>query len=179
MLSVGVLSPGASANIETFSGNFRMDNWLCNSKGDCDRGDLIDPIILNYSLTFDTSMNVINSTAGLNIFYTNFPGPLSYSATRIGSLQYLQIRIGTQMVGYDCAFTTREICYDIDGGSGLASFVIQSNSTGQSHISYDELSLGPAGPVSGGVPEPATWMMIIAGFGVVCAAMRGRRAMAA
>jgi len=54
-------------------------------------------------------------------------------------------------------------------------------------LSYGETAGGPAvlffgindAPVGGGVPEPATWAMMLAGFGGLGAMMRRRRAMVA
>ncbi|OYW83985.1 MAG: hypothetical protein B7Z20_11720 [Sphingobium sp. 32-64-5] len=40
---------------------------------------------------------------------------------------------------------------------------------------FDNVSLGASGSV-GGVPEPASWALLIAGFGLTGAAMRRRRA---
>ncbi len=45
------------------------------------------------------------------------------------------------------------------------------------HTSFDAKSIG--GPTPPGVPEPATWAMMIAGFGLAGAALRRRRAIAA
>lgn len=49
-------------------------------------------------------------------------------------------------------------------------------------IVFDDITFGSAVPgpdTGGGVPEPATWAMMIAGFGMAGAALRRRRALAA
>jgi hypothetical protein len=43
------------------------------------------------------------------------------------------------------------------------------------NLGYDTFRFGPSTPTGGGVPEPATWTMLIAGFGLVGAAARRRR----
>ena len=80
----------------------------------------------------------------------------------------------------------------VDGASGtnpgtLLSYNFTATST--SHLlSFDESSLTQASPiidnivistVSGAVPEPASWAMLLAGFGMVGFAARRRRAIAA
>ena len=45
---------------------------------------------------------------------------------------------------------------------------------GANFVAYDQVTFGSANP-GGGVPEPASWAMLIAGFGLVGAAARRRR----
>lgn len=45
---------------------------------------------------------------------------------------------------------------------------------GADHVAYDNITFGSA-IAGGGVPEPASWAMLIVGFGLVGAATRYRR----
>lgn len=58
----------------------------------------------------------------------------------------------------------------------LANGVTRATLTGpgSDHVFLDNFTTGGAGPISA-VPEPATWAMMIAGFGLAGAAIRGRR----
>ncbi len=58
----------------------------------------------------------------------------------------------------------------------LANGVTRATLTGpgSDHIFLDNFTTGGAGPISA-VPEPATWAMMIAGFGLAGAAIRGNR----
>lgn len=52
---------------------------------------------------------------------------------------------------------------------------IIGNNSGQDFIGLDNVSIS-GGPVTAAVPEPASWAMMLAGFGVIGGAMRRRRA---
>ena len=70
----------------------------------------------------------------------------------------------------DCAFSTGHTNF-LDIGSDDGSFVWN---VGDLHAA-DGLLI--PGGVSPGVPEPATWSLLIGGFGLAGAALRRRRAM--
>ena len=67
------------------------------------------------------------------------------------------------------------------------SYSFVANNSGTFQLGFQTLSADNIGPVldnvlvsqAGGVPEPATWALLIAGFGMVGATMRRRRAIAA
>jgi hypothetical protein len=72
---------------------------------------------------------------------------------------------------------------DFDLGSGGSLFLDSDKNVGLTnmHINYNYdfnqgLVTGFNDAVGGGVPEPATWAMMIAGFGLVGAAMRRKQA---
>jgi hypothetical protein len=67
-----------------------------------------------------------------------------------------------------CNFTAIGVTFD--GVARSIDFGGTANQTG-----YDNITFGSATPGNGGVPEPATWAMLIAGFGLVGGAMRARR----
>lgn len=64
------------------------------------------------------------------------------------------------------------------GAAGI-SFAGTARSIGfggvANQIVFDDLTFGAANPGGGAVPEPASWAMLIAGFGLTGAAMRRRR----
>ena len=49
---------------------------------------------------------------------------------------------------------------------------------GADAVGYDNITFGSGTPGDGAVPEPASWAMLIAGFGLTGAAMRRRRSVA-
>lgn len=57
-------------------------------------------------------------------------------------------------------------------GAGQLKWTTLVTSTGATRANFDVAQLVPAG---GAVPEPATWAMLIAGFGAVGIGMRARR----
>lgn len=48
---------------------------------------------------------------------------------------------------------------------------------GANYVGYDLITFGSANPGGGGVPEPAAWALMIAGFGLVGWSARSRRVM--
>lgn len=62
----------------------------------------------------------------------------------------------------------------LTGFSGVTRLVISSTDFGG--VTYDDFTFTPG--ASGGVPEPAAWAMMIAGFGLAGASLRRRRAWA-
>lgn len=169
-------SASAIASLTTISGNFSATNWISDSKGDPPAfGDLVDPFILNYSVTFDTAMT-INSSPDLTIFFTNFPDPLSFSYNPV----FNTLAIGDSLIGIDGSNAPRSVYIRVDLDTGLPDVMFQVNSNGDLFDAGAFTSLGPAGPVGdNAIPEPASWAMLVAGFGLIAAVMRRQRAVAA
>ena len=86
---------------------------------------------------------------------------LSGSGTLLGSI--------TGMLGNPNAFALQTITFSGLGRS--VTFVGQDATLGA-----DDFNFTLAGGGGGGVPEPATWAMMLIGFGIVGGAMRGRKA---
>lgn len=72
-----------------------------------------------------------------------------------------------QFLGFSTDFDVTQIVFNFDPGStDLFRYV-------------DDLTFGPGGAVvGGGVPEPATWALLIGGFGMAGGMLRRRRALA-
>lgn len=69
----------------------------------------------------------------------------------------------------------QQVVLNLTSGSGLIlQFGTASLSGGIQNIDFDS-----AGPVAPGVPEPASWAMLLAGFGLVGTVRRRQRALAA
>lgn len=60
--------------------------------------------------------------------------------------------------------------HDLAGYSGITGLVLSSNDL--LGVAYDDFSFTVDGGGPGGVPEPASWALMIAGFGLMGAALR-------
>lgn len=69
---------------------------------------------------------------------------------------------------------TGGICTGLDGGSeAVSDFSTNQNFLAVSRSGLAVLATAP--PIVGGVPEPASWAMMLAGFGIVGSGFRARR----
>lgn len=93
-------------------------------------------------------------------------------------------RTGNLLATFALPLTPDDQCDPlISGGARFCPFVIQSFAfrgiarsifANLDNLVFDDLTLGST-QIGGGVPEPASWAMMIAGFGFVGAAARRRR----
>ena len=74
------------------------------------------------------------------------------------------------MSGVEPSFGSFVVFSVLTSGAPTVSF---SNSAYQNSINYTDLLV--SGSISGAVPEPATWALMIAGFALVGATMRRRK----
>ncbi|MBT9470025.1 MAG: PEPxxWA-CTERM sorting domain-containing protein [Pseudomonadota bacterium] len=127
--------------------------------------------VLNYAAGFST---------GFSFFYTsstaatvNVYDGLNATGNLLGSLnlaaQYSQNCAGDPTGGF-CNWTSVGVAF-----GGLAKSIDFGGAAGQT--GFDNITFGSATPGSA-VPEPATWAMMIAGFGMAGAALRRRRQVA-
>lgn len=129
----------------------------------------------------DGITQTVATTSGLYTLTFGFSGENTAGLTTV-----LDVMIGTQLSQFTIVadnsgvfqrpFQTTSINYLSAGGPTAISFTISSsNGIGSNDPLIDGVSFVLAGP-GGAVPEPASWAMLIAGFGLVGAAARRRRA---
>lgn len=126
--------------------------------------------ILNSDGGFDTgfSFYYTSSTAAtINVWSgANATGTLLASLNI--SAQYTGNGCSGDPTGGFCNWTAIGVTFD-----GIAHSIDFGGTANQT--AYDNITFGSATPGNGGVPEPATWAMLISGFGLVGGAMRARR----
>lgn len=148
----------ASAAIVTVSGAFTATNWSVYFGSPTAP---IDPLYMSYSATFDDAITYEADASILTIFSTNVPYPVTFSAASGGGA----IVIATAGNSGGCGHPASSFCaFVYDYMTGTPAFVEQSPASGGGWI---------ANTITGGaVPEPATWALLIAGFGMTGYAMR-------
>jgi len=164
-------------------------NTLSGSCSNTSRGGLGDPNSQKGGLFFlDGSQTFMNMAAGFdtgfsfNYVSVSFSGSVGVYDGLNGTgnlLATLSLAPNSgSCPGYNagfCPFSAKGVTFDGIGKS--ISFAGVAN-----QIVFDDITFGSAipGPDTGpgnGVPEPATWAMMIAGFGMAGAALRRRRAL--
>jgi hypothetical protein len=134
------------------------------------------PVTLNVTLTFDNSANVGTTTTGLTVNAFTLPYATEFQYfTATDSLA-----LATTLVGpASCSSSPGTFCAFIhDATSAAPSLIFFQNALPTNNV-WDATSLlltysdAPVGP---GVPEPATWALMLIGFGLLGAQLRGRRA---
>ncbi len=171
MIAAALLVGSASANaaIITVSGDFTATDWTVYFGAPAAP---IDPIYLSYSATFDDSINYDGDTTILNIGSTNIPYALTFSFNHFSQ----DIVIATSGNSGLCNHPEQSFCAFVsDLVTGTPYFVEQSPAGGGGWVANTITGGSP----NGGVPEPAAWALLITGFGLVGAAARTRRRMAA
>lgn len=63
----------------------------------------------------------------------------------------------------------------IDTANPFTGVRFGNTSTGSDTFGFDQLTIGDLGQVTGAVPEPSTWAMLLLGFGFIGGALRRRR----
>lgn len=126
---------------------------------------------MNVAAGFDTGFSFFYSSNSANGFVNVYSG-LNATGTLLATINLAQ-QFSTNCVGDPngayCNWTNIGVAFagtakSVDFG-GTANF-----------IAFDNVTLGSATATPGGaVPEPATWAMMIGGFGAVGASMRYRR----
>lgn len=139
-------------------------------------GAPIDPVSGRFTLSYDKDAVIIPQTAtGLSIAGLNLPydGTALFSYQRGGEF----LVISNNFTGF--------FSFTLGGAGSKFGFSIMNLSTtptiGTFGYSRDGTiySSSTVGVTSGAVPEPASWAMMIAGFGLAGTTMRRRQTMAA
>jgi len=115
----------------------------------------------------------MNVAAGFDTGFSFF-----YAAGQAGSVTVYDGLNGTGNVLATLALTTTSnVYYDWSaigvGFNGIAHSVDFGGAA--NFIAFDNITLGAATPGNGAVPEPASWALMLGGFGLVGGAMRNRR----
>lgn len=135
-----------------------------------------------YTFSFDLSGNQRGGPANNWFVGVQYDAGNTYNFFRLGgafgNIDVFQGfgTIGSSTGGFTASetpFQTYTIGFSLQN-PGAASFYIGSNDASNAGPIIDNLSIN-----GGAVPEPASWAMLIAGFGLVGAAARRRRLIAA
>lgn len=172
-------APQAHAAMITRTYEFAVTNILTNGPS---TPAPVDEITGSFTLTFDPTVAIYNSTAGLvvnNLSYAQSV-PMGFSFTPFGMLGFggLPSGVAGASAGTDDFYIGMFqplSSTPIYGGSFFSSSgsnVTWSAVTG-SITAYDGPARAPA------IPEPGTWALLILGFGLAGAALRDRRTLVA
>jgi hypothetical protein len=164
------LAGAAEAQTVTVSGSFTANNWQVIYGSPTAP---IDPLFLDYSVTFELFTNYLDVAAPLTILSTNIPYAIRFSHGA-GSGSFI---LATDGEAGGC---------DLLGDSFCAVFGLPTSRMRPGKPVFVGQGAGPFGAWSArristpnGVPEPASWAMLIAGFGLTGAVARRRRALRA
>ncbi len=150
-----------------------------------------------YVPTPPSGVNVLNFSGPINIATFNvaagFTDEISvwWFGGDTGAIRVLRNEGGLSdpsnpvLAGVTTAINTTQGCvFDFSAvtvtGCGWTKYTLSFSGTARSVALagggvFDDLTFGAPGSVSGPVPEPASWALLVAGFGLLGAAMRRRR----
>lgn len=167
---LATLAMPAAAQTITVAGSFTASHWQVQYGSPTAP---IDPLFLDYSVTFDLYSNYLDVAVPLTIVNTNIPYPIKFSH----NAGYGWFILATNGDGGACSLL---------GGSFCAVVGLPTSRMRPGRPSFVGQGAGPFGGWSArristpnGVPEPASWAMLIAGFGLTGAVARRRRALRA
>ena len=127
-----------------------------------------DPLEIKFTLTFDNSANQDTSTVGLNVTSFNLP----YSTTWAYWKNDDMLSIASDAYSGGCSNPDDSYCifiYNASTDFPWTNFVTEFTSSGGFWIANSaQVTSRPA-------PEPASWALMLAGFGLVGGLMRTRR----
>lgn len=195
LIAAALASAQAQAAVITVNGQFTASDWgiYFNPPGwpDTAREDPIDPLFLDFSVTFDNELSYEADDSVIEIHSTNIPYPFTFSYAP----DSFSFTLATLGFPFACGHPASSFCaffiysdptpvsfagpaMPLSGPTftATATFVQQTTPNGTGWIAN---TIRPGLPGGGGViPEPATWAMLIAGFGLIGTALRRRRAAA-
>lgn len=155
-----------AANVVFYTGSFTARDWEVLGAGSPAAPQT--PLYLEWSVFFDTDLTYNSDATALTVIDTNIAAPLAFSfspATRV-------LQFATQGTAFSCDLDPGQFCSTIrlaDIVAPVPTFVGQGVEGGAWQAR--NITLGkPA------VPEPASWALMIAGFGLVGATLRRRSA---
>ncbi len=166
----GLLGTAPAAAVTTnVAGHFLAHDWTVH------QGDPTSPpppLFLDFAISFDATQDYLNDTGALTINATNIAAPIRFSY----SSQTGVIALATAGLPNGCTISLSSFCALLtDFDDGVPYFVVKADAEGgawRANFVGDNRQVEPLNP---GVPEPASWAMLIAGFGLTGAATRRRR----
>ncbi len=126
-------------------------------------------VTMNYAAGFDTGFSFYyssNSNAFINV-YDGLNGTGNVLATLSLTSQANQ-NCPSGASGFYCNWTPIGVNF-----AGIAKSIDFGG--GANFVAYDDVTFGSAIAGGGGVPEPASWALLIGGFGLVGGSMRHQR----
>jgi len=130
-----------------------------------------DPLEIKFTLTFDNSADQDVSTAGLNITYFNLPYSTTWAYYKKDDL----ITIASNAYSGGCSNFDDSYCLFIYNASTDFPW---TNFVSEFTKSRGFWLANSVQVTSQSIPEPASWAMMIGGFGLVGGALRSRRRVA-
>lgn len=134
----------------------------------------VDPVSLNFTLSFDNGADIAATTTGLTVNAFNAPYDVKFAYWAAGDT----LSIGTAPGLGGCFTPSSSFCVFIANASGLSpsssAFSQITSAGGFWNARSSTLTVSDV-PVAGVVPEPATWAMMLLGFSGLGAALRSRR----
>ena len=128
----------------------------------------IDPLEIKFTLTFDNSADQGVSTAGLNVTYFNLP----YKTTWAYYIKDDLITIASDAYSGGCSSFDDSYClfiYNASTDFPWTNFVSEFTKSRGFWLA-NSLQV-----TSHAIPEPASWALMLGGFGAIGGAMRSRR----
>lgn len=141
----------ASAAMVTVNGSFTATNWTVYFGSP---SAPIDPLYLQYSVTFDDTIAYVDDASVLTVLDTNIPYDLAFSHG-VGGSSFVLATVGSPS---SCTHVPESFCAFVsDFSSGLPWFVEQSPA-GDGGWRAQTITQGI--PEGGNVPEPPMWALM-------------------
>lgn len=163
----GLLSVNAQAAIVTQTFDINASNFKKIS-GFPDTPP-VDPAHLNFTVTFDNSVDVKPTNIGLVINSLNVSGQADYAYSSAQDRLYIGAFINP--VSCDPSGSRPAYCAQIST-KGVPTFGGFAQNTG---VGIYDTETGSVTTSAGAVPEPATWALMISGFAMVGCVTRRRQ----